>query len=115
MSDETYEQMKARIKPERFEVVRTISGPPARMSRGLGADRTEWEEPNTWASIRERATGRVVVPSVNLNSMSLAIPEGLSGKWPRAINATDEEIILAAIGDEPIFPNYGKPRGRAKR
>lgn len=105
---ETYAEMKARIQPERYEVVRHESG-VAKMSRGLSGTPTfaQWEEPAVWATIRERATGRTVVSSVYLNSLSLAIPEGPSGRFPRGVAASDEEIILATVGDEPIFDHYG--------
>jgi hypothetical protein len=105
---ETYAEMKARIKPERYEVVRRESG-VAKMTRGHGTSGyAEWEEPAIWATVRERATGRAVVHGVHLNSLTLCIPEGPSGRFPRGVAATDEEIILATVGDEPIFDHYGQ-------
>ena len=103
--DETYEQMKARLHPERYEVVRRTSG-TARMTTGRYIDgQPEMrEEPAVWATIRHLPTGRTVVREMGLNSLSCAIPLGPSGKlYPRGVEATDEELILAVVGDEPIF------------
>ena len=75
----------------------------AKMSRGMGATAETWEEPAVWATVRHIASGRAVVVNLHLNSLTLAIPEGPSGRFPRGFKATDEEIILATVGDEPIF------------
>lgn len=100
---ETYEQMKARIHPERYTVERFEHG-VVKMSRGLAHAAEHWEEPATFATVRATDINRTIVASnVSLNSLSLAIPEGPSGRWPRGINATDEELILAIVGDESVF------------
>jgi hypothetical protein len=99
---ETYDEMKTRIKPEQYVVRRRESG-VARMSRGLGATRVEWEEPAVWATISRAWTSTPLVRDIHLNSLTLAIPEGPSGRWPRGVNATDEELILACVGDESVF------------
>lgn len=104
---ETYEEMKARIKPELYALERRESG-IAKMSRGFAgsSDYAQWEEPAVWATVRHRASGRAVVSNIHLNSLTLAIPEGPSGRFPRGVKATDEEIILATVGDEPVFDTY---------
>ena len=98
---ETYEQMRDRIQPERYEVLRRTSG-VARMSRG---DET-WEEPQVWATIVRRQPRRVIESGLCLNSLTVCLPEGPSGKFPRGIDATDEELILAIVGDESVFDPY---------
>jgi hypothetical protein len=100
----TYAEMRERIRPERYEVIRRVSG-TAKMSKGWPM--VEWEEPHVWATIVQREPRRVIAADLSLNSMSLCIPEGPSGRWPRGVEATDEEIILAVVGDEPIFGKEG--------
>jgi hypothetical protein len=97
----TYEQMRERIRPEQYEVVRRVSG-TAKMVTGLRGTPTyrEWEEPSTWATIFQRDPKRVVATSIGLNAMYLCLPDGHS---KQAMTATDEEIILAVVGDESIF------------
>lgn len=101
---ETYEEMKTRIKPEIYELERRDTGRVAKMSRGLNGSEgyDSWEEPEIEATVRIRSTRRYIARA-HLNSLTLAIPEGPSGRFPRGFNATDEEVILALVGDEPIF------------
>jgi len=83
------------VSVNRFIVERKTAG-TARMSRGFGQDC--WEEPAVTAIIRERPTGAVRA-RVSLNSTTMCLPEG----HPRGVDATDDQIIRAVMGDEHII------------
>jgi len=82
------------VSVNRFTVERRTAG-IAHMSRGLG-DR--WDEPSVTAVIRERSSGAVRA-CVSLNSTTMCLSEG----HPRGVDATDDQIIRAVMGDEHIF------------
>lgn len=83
-----------RVRASRFEVTRRTSGVVVKMSRG----NERWEEPRQFADIRDTESGRLVA-SVGLNSSTMCLPEG----GIRGVDATDEQIIRAVMGDEDIF------------
>lgn len=92
--------MRTKIKPEQYRVERRVSG-TARMSTGLGPTFREWNEPSTWAYIYR---GTRLVERLSLNALSLCLPNLPSGKPSiDGMKATDEQIILAVIGDESIY------------
>jgi len=96
------------VNVSRFTVERKTRG-IAHMSRGLN-DR--WDEPAVYAVIRERSTGRVEA-GVSLNSTTMCLPEG----HPRGVDATDDQIIRAVMGDEHILtgtPTFGDVGDRDK-
>lgn len=88
----------------KYEVKRTSGPGVARMSRG---DR-KWDEPRQSASIY--ADGRLV-ERVSLNSLLCALPEG----GVRGVDATDDQLVRAILGDEHVFsgaPSYPEHHDR---
>jgi len=80
----------------RFTVERRTAG-IAHMSRGYDPQ-DRWDEPAVYAVIRERSTGRVEA-GVSLNSATMCLPGG----GIRGVDATDDQIIRAVMGDEHIL------------
>lgn len=84
------------VNVQRFQVERRTAG-IARMSTGTrGPVR---EEPAVSAVIRDATTGRVAARVPLLNAATMCLPEGPI----RGLDATDEQIIRAVMGDENIF------------
>jgi len=76
-----------------FTVTRRESG-VAKMSQG----EKSWEEPEVWATIKN-PKGRTVERDIHLNSMLCCLPGGSV----RGIEATDEQLLEAVLGDESVF------------
>ena len=98
--DETYEQMRERIAPERYELARWIGGTLSTTDKGVDGELETRSEPLVFVTVRDRASGNAVASGVALNTLFCDIPEGPSGLFPRGMDATDEEIILALIEDQ---------------
>jgi hypothetical protein len=66
----------------------------AKMSQG----ERSWEEPQIWARITD-PRGRTVERNICLNSLTCCIPGGPV----RGVDATDEQLLEAVLGDESVF------------
>jgi hypothetical protein len=69
------------------------------MSTGLGSSRREWEEPAVFARVIRKSDGVPVSDSIPLNCTLFCLPGGNV----QGIDATDEQIIEAVVGDEHIY------------
>ena len=87
------ERSNVQVITERYEVRRRNIG-PVTMSKGLSA---EYQEEGVIASIWRE--GRFIAGPINLNCTTMCLP----GHHVRGIEATDEEVIQAVIGDEHIY------------
>lgn len=83
-----------------YTVHRRESG-VAKMAQG----ERSWEEPQIWARITDPKGRAVVGRELCLNSMLCCIPGG----HVRGVDATNEQLLEAVLGDESVFgPGYGR-------